>query len=400
MQRHVGVGVHGNPLVGVHGSAVVHVGAHVDLLDAHLGEPEAPAAGQLSAPAPGRGLLVAAPVQQVVRVLGDVQKKVADVAFAHRVAAPDVLGAPVPPFPAVGVARLEREAAQDGHEAHLAAVRGMDGLRLAVAVTLAEHGVVAVFLLDAAQLLRDDVGGLVPRDALELALAAVARVALAIRVPVHALQGIQDAVVGIGALLVGERERRDVVFQQPFQLLAAHFQRPGPKLFGAVGAVEVHAARAHDAPVLDVDLGRKGAHAEAAQAERLAIGLDALHACLLVTWELRLPLCRRGGGFLSVQRYEAAARTVVQQYEPCEMPGQSAHVHPRKDGGRPASAGFSRAAATSRARDGRRRARTASAQGMPAPAGFRRPSRRSPPDRSAPGASAPPSSGRCCRCGS
>ena len=230
VQRHVGVGVHGNPLVGVHGSAVVHVGAHVDLLDAHLGEPEAPAAGQLSAPAPGRGLLVAAPVQQVVRVLGDVQKKVADVAFAHRVAAPDVLGAPVPPFPAVGVARLEREAAQDGHEAHLAAVRGMDGLRLAVAVTLAEHGVVAVLLLDAAQLLRDDVGGLVPRDALELALAAVARVALAIRVPVHALQGIQDAVVGIGALLVGERERRDVVFQQPFQLLAAHFQRPGPRL--------------------------------------------------------------------------------------------------------------------------------------------------------------------------
>ena len=53
IERGVGVGQDGDPLVGVHGVAVVAVGGDVDLLDAQLGPPVAEPADQLAAPAPG-----------------------------------------------------------------------------------------------------------------------------------------------------------------------------------------------------------------------------------------------------------------------------------------------------------------------------------------------------------
>ncbi len=97
----VGVGQQRDPLVGVDGVAVVAVGGDVDLLDAQFFPPVAEAADQLAAPAPGSGLGVATPEEQQLGVLGDVVEQVAlRQLLADELASPDVLGAPVPAFPA------------------------------------------------------------------------------------------------------------------------------------------------------------------------------------------------------------------------------------------------------------------------------------------------------------
>ena len=155
LQRGVGVRQHGNPHVGMHGVGVVHVGRNVDLLDAQLREPEAQAGGHVAAPAERRGFGVAAPEQHGVAVLGDVLDDVVLlVLLAQRVHAPDVLGAPVPALPAVGLAGLQGEAAAEVEELGDAAVRGVDDLRLAVAVDLAQDGLGAVLVVHALDLAR------------------------------------------------------------------------------------------------------------------------------------------------------------------------------------------------------------------------------------------------------
>ena len=184
-----------DPLVGVDGGRVVEVGVDVDLLDADLGPEVEQPAGELSAEAPGGGLGVAAPHDHHVAVLADV---VHDVVVrghhADEALAPHMLGAPIPAFPAVGVADLLGEAAQLVEEQRGAAVRRMDHLALAVAVALHQDGQRAVCVADALDLVGDELCGLVPGDAHVLALAAVLRVALALRVPVDPLQGVLDPV--------------------------------------------------------------------------------------------------------------------------------------------------------------------------------------------------------------
>ncbi len=215
LQGGVGVGKHGDPLVGVDGGGVVEVGADVHLLDARSRPELADAAGVLPGEAPGGGLFVAAPLEHHVAVLGDVLDEVGRRRHhALEALAPHVLGSPVPAFPTVRVADLLGEATHHVEQPGLVAVGGVDGLVLAVAVALGEDGERAVFLVDAPDLGGDDVGRLVPGDAPVLALAAVLGVALAVGVPVDADHGELHPVGRKGPLLVGEGERRGKGFRQ------------------------------------------------------------------------------------------------------------------------------------------------------------------------------------------
>ena len=270
LQRHVGVRQHGDPLVGVHGRGVVAVGRHEHRQHAYLVEPVAQTARHLAAPAPRRGLGIGAPVEDGVAVLGDVLDHVrGDGLHAHRIHAPGVLGAPVPALPAVGLAGLLEEAARQVQQVRLAAVGGMDVLRLAVAVGLGQDGERTGFLLNALDLGGDEVACLVPRDAHVLRRAAVLGVALAVRVPVHALERVRDAVRRVGARLVRHRERRRVALHARLQHVPACLDLPRVQLLGRVELVVVQRADARHAPVLHVDFGDVGTHAEAAKAKAL-----------------------------------------------------------------------------------------------------------------------------------
>ena len=210
LQRHVRVRQDGDPLVRVDGRAVVEVGADVDALDAQLRQIVAQAAGHMRHDAERRDLRVAAPEEQKVGVLGDVRVEVGlRRHLADGLAAPDVLRAPEPALPRVHVAHLQGVAAHEREQPVRAAVARGDVLALAVHIGLAEHGLGAVGRLHAQELLCDDLRRLVPADADVFRLAAVFRMALAVRIPVHALQGVFHAVGRVHARLVAEAERRD-----------------------------------------------------------------------------------------------------------------------------------------------------------------------------------------------
>ena len=149
LQSGIGVGEDGDPFVGMDAAAVVHIGADVDGLHAQLREPVAQAAGHLAVEAPRCGLGVAAPEEDQLGVLDHVRDDVhGRLHLAYRLAAPDVFGAPVPPFPAVGVPDLERVAAQQAQELVETPVGTVDGLGLAVSVRLRQDGGRAVGVPD------------------------------------------------------------------------------------------------------------------------------------------------------------------------------------------------------------------------------------------------------------
>ena len=252
VERGVRVGEHRDPAVGVHGGGVVEVGADVDLLDADLTPPVAQAARELALPAPRGGLLVAAPEQQQFGVLGDVPEQVALLALADGLAAPEVLVAPPPAFPAVGLADLEGEAAPLAQQLAAGAVAGLHDLVLAVLVALVEQGGRAVLLLDAVHLAGDDVQRLVPGDALVLAHAAVLRVALAVGVEVDAHHRVADACRRVDALLVGDAVRRDQGLHAGLERAATHLELPGVEIRLLVLPVVVHRTDADDLAVLHV----------------------------------------------------------------------------------------------------------------------------------------------------
>ena len=248
-----------------------------------LTPPVAQAARELTLPAPGGGLLVAAPEQQQFGVLGDVPEQVALQALADGLAAPEMLAAPPPAFPAVGLADLEGEAAPLAQQLAAGAVAGLHDLVLAVLVALVEQGGRAVLLLDAVHLAGDDVERLVPGDALELAHAAVLRVALAVGVEVDAHHRVADAGGRIDALLVGEAVRRDQGLHAGLERAATHLHLPGIEIRLLVLPVVVHRADADDLAVLHVHhrcvgaVLRDAAEADVSDERRFAGGTGLAH---------------------------------------------------------------------------------------------------------------------------
>ena len=230
-QRRVGVGENGNPLIGVNGGAVIQIGTDVDLLDADLAPEVADLRCHLAAPAPGRCLGIAAHHEHGVGIFGDIPQQVGLVGLLpHRIHAPHVLGAPVPSFPAVGLARLQGESSEQVHEMGVAAVSPVHDLGLAVAVALHEHGGIAVGVDNAADLVGADLRRLIPADALISRNSSILGVALPIRIPVHALQRVRNAIAGIDALHVPNGQRRQGGCKAARQLVSPHLDSPGVDL--------------------------------------------------------------------------------------------------------------------------------------------------------------------------
>ncbi len=268
LQGGVGVRQDRNPLVGVDGARIVHVGADEDRLDPDVVEPEAHAAGLLAAPPKRRRFGIGTPEQHGVAVFSDVLEHIALPALlADGIHAPDVLGAPVPALPAVGLAALRGAAAYEVEHGNLAAVASGDVLRFAVPFALAVDGERAVGFLDALDLLRNEVGGLVPADALVLRRPARFGVPVSVRIPIDALQGIGHAVLRIGALLVGKRERADERLHARLEHVPVFFQRPVVEIFLGVLLVVVKRPDAHDLAVQNIDVRRVRADAAAAKAQ-------------------------------------------------------------------------------------------------------------------------------------
>ena len=176
LQGGIGIGQHRYPFISMDGGAVVQFGADIDLLDAGLRPEVADAGGVLPGEAPGGRLRVAAPEEHHIAVLGDIFNEVGGRGHhALEALAPDVLGAPVPAFPAIRASYLLGKAAHHIEEAALVAVGGMDGLAFAVAVALDEDGERAVGLVHPFYFIGDDGRGFVPGNSVVFALAAVLR---------------------------------------------------------------------------------------------------------------------------------------------------------------------------------------------------------------------------------
>ena len=149
-----------------------------------------------------------------------------------------------------------------------------------------------ILVVNALDLLGHDVGGLVPADADVAARAAVLRVTLAMRIPVDALHRIRDAVLGIYALFIAKRKRRNERFEAGLEGLAASLDLPRVQLFGRLMLVEVKRTDADDLILLlvDVDGACVGAQAEAVKAQAFDDGRAfyvAGHANLLSSIMMR-----------------------------------------------------------------------------------------------------------------
>ncbi len=168
------------------GRAVVAVRTNIHLLNADIFEKVTKAAGELTDKAPRGGLRVAAPKKHHIGVLDgvfdDISGRVHD---ALGPLAPDMLGAPIPPFPTVGVAHLEGKATEIFKKDTGMAMRSVDSFALTMPVTLHEDGVVAVLFMHSSYLSGNDSRGLVPGDSFEFTFAAIMRVAFSIWIPIH-----------------------------------------------------------------------------------------------------------------------------------------------------------------------------------------------------------------------
>ena len=213
-------------------------------------------------------------------VLGDVAQHVPGVVAGLRgrrhaeplvaPGSPEVLGSPVPAFDRVGRAHFARVAAQLAHQRRVHAAARMQVLRLAVTVLAdGEHGVGPVRIDDALDLGLHHVERLVPADALELRFAAVGGVDLrgvTARLPVDALQRMPDAVLGVHAVLVGQREvvRSRLVAGREHLVAYLDLPQGGLELLLGVRVQVVDRADAHDLAVLRID-GRQVAARAAAR---------------------------------------------------------------------------------------------------------------------------------------
>ena len=136
-----------------------------------------------------------------------------------------------------------------------------------MAITLYEHSGRSVGFLHAHEFVGNDRGGLVPRNALELALAAVLRVALSLWIPIHALKRIGNAVGRVRTLLVCDRERRKQRAMLCLVHLSTRLDLPRVPLLGLVCLIVVERSRADDLTILHVDRRRARRDGEAVEPE-------------------------------------------------------------------------------------------------------------------------------------
>ena len=131
----------------------------------------------------------------------------------------------------------------------------VDGLSLPMTVAVTQNAQRPVFLVNSLDLVGDERRRLIPGDADILALAPVLRIALALGVPVHALERVQDAVGRIDALLVGDLIGRKQTFQGRAVLHAVFVKFVLPQFFFGVPLRVMMGTDPDDLSILHVDRG-------------------------------------------------------------------------------------------------------------------------------------------------
>ena len=170
-----------------------------------------------------------------------------------------MLCTPIPALPAVGVSCLQAVTAQHVEQGAFASTRPMERFNLVMPVRLNENRIHAVLPMNAPDFIGTKLSGLIPAYTHIFRLSPVLRITIAIRIPVHALHGIQNPVRRIHAVLRRERKRRDLRFLSRLELVSARFDGPALKrLLAAVRTARLVIERsdADDAPVFNVNLGR------------------------------------------------------------------------------------------------------------------------------------------------
>ena len=269
LQGDIGIRQDRNPLVGMNRSTIVEVRAHVDLLDADVSEPIRDEARHLTTPAPRRGLGIAAPDKDGVGVLGDIlDDVVGNGLHADGIHAPDMLGTPIPALPGVWLTSLLQKAARERQQVGLATMRRVNGLGLSMAIGLRVDGERAAFVLNPLDL-GNDVASLIPGDALVLGNATVLRIALTVGIPIDALQGVRNAILGVGAHLVCSGQRWRAACHARLQHMPISFDLPIVQVFGFVELVIVQRPDASDSSVLHIDLSDVCTHSKPAESDAL-----------------------------------------------------------------------------------------------------------------------------------
>lgn len=143
-------------------------------------------------------------------MLGDILEQISLIDLhSHGLIAPDMLAAPIPAFPAIGLPGLQRIATAKVEEVCLRSMGRVDDLRLAMTVRLAQNRKRAIGVVDALYLVRDQLRRLIPANLDILGLAPVLGVSLAVRIPIDALHRMQNAILGIDSLLVADGTREE-----------------------------------------------------------------------------------------------------------------------------------------------------------------------------------------------
>ena len=199
-------------------------------------------------------------------VLDDI---VGDGLHANGIHAPNMLCAPVPTFPGIRLTGLLQEAARERQEVGLATMGRMHGLGLSMTIGLRVDGKRSALVLNPLDLGRDDVTGIVPGDALVLGDTTVLRIALAIRIPIDALQWIRNAVLRIGPHLIRRGKRRRTARHARFEHVTILLDLPVIQILGFIELVVVQRPDASHTSIFHIDFSDVRTHSKATKADAL-----------------------------------------------------------------------------------------------------------------------------------
>ncbi len=240
------------PLVRKEASSVVVEGIDKDHLDPQVLQPLA-ADGALKGGVDAAGRLgVAGPEHHHLGVLEGVLQQVILFRDAKSVAEPPLVhAAPVPTLPTVGVV-IGIGAAHQVQEPEVGAVAVADVAPQVVRRASAHHRPGTELLLDPLDLVGDDLGRLVPTDPLVARDPPVLAVAVAVRIKVHPLHGVEHPLGRVDHRPPAQRVRRDGGLARRLKFPVPGLDGPGSR----IGVIELHGRDAHDPAVLYVDKDR------------------------------------------------------------------------------------------------------------------------------------------------